>query len=43
VREVLLALADGDIEAEIPNSYTPQGEELVTKAAQIHAKFGLWA
>jgi len=43
VREVLMTLAAGDIKAEIPHPNTPPGEELVTKAKQIHARFGIWA
>jgi len=41
IREVLMTLTSGDPEAEIPNPYTPQGEELVKKAARIHPGYGI--
>ena len=41
-REVLMALTAGGHQAEIPQSYTPLGAELVAKAGQVHAKYGVW-
>ncbi|MBW2061421.1 MAG: histone deacetylase [Deltaproteobacteria bacterium] len=43
VREVLRALIAEEPRAELPHPFTPQGEELVTKAARIHAEYGVWA
>jgi acetoin utilization deacetylase AcuC-like enzyme len=42
VREVLRFLLGEGSPTDISKAFTPQGEELVAKARQVHAQYGVW-